>query len=834
VAGENDLVQQTTSSKSEGAGATPTSPGSTPKQRKNLLQLPPEQCAKTLNQMWTDQETIMRRRRAQWRVNRLRRMGITGVQLVKQQDTHQWVVWAPPGGTFTIPTLNKADRLCRRLTSNLFADPPVPDATPARDDDEAADAAEFATRALVVVGGEGGLDNNLTARQAFDMACTYDSGFRRFYVDPTGGGTRPKSVIASPQATSEAQAITQLNGAAFPPPYVTRYVKADGSLTDDPAEADIAWVPKLKCDVISGKQVRMLPATARDIWCADGVLVGSLIPLGQLRAQFPEKFKTLDDAAIRKMIAERPEQYEDLLPVGIRPSDRVVAGADPKDDSLVFTLSCYYKQIAGQYDRGAYVIVAGGVLLHRDVWYDTKHNKPLDIPLDQFKAWDDEDDPYGKGPMRLLGPGNEVRAAQIGALLEHLDRFNNRKVFYPLASALVPKAMQAATGTYIPINSGGQPVFEDIPTFPDSSLKMLDFMTGEMDDESGLQQTAQGLAAPSVQSGLHAQRIIEQVLIGLSDIKENSARALRRGWRIQLQLMRAHFKDAQELRYRGDDGLYKLLHFTAAELGDTSDVDIQQGSFTMLTPSAKVAVAEHLAAMQVVGPDGRPQGILSALDLRHQALTAVGGTIGLQDDPSRQRIRRQIDQWVAGPPKLWRPALPPMPAIAGQPAPPAPPDPVLAAIFDPNPADDEPAVAQMRHWELQRTLCSTRFSRHPKPWQAGILAEYQRARRAASIMTVAEQAQAQQSAQNAEARKVSIALSGQLTPDQASAAAASVGLPLPKPAIGTPGGTPPALHPQHVAPSPGSLEDLKGAASVTTKGATVPEAAPRDLAGTPE
>src|SRR5205823_8897993 len=87
-----------------------------------------------------------------------------------------------------------------------------------------------------------------------------------------------------------------------------------------------------------------------------------------------------------------------------------------------------------------------------------------------------EEDPYGKGLMRLLGPGNEVRSAQIGALLEHLDRFNNRKVFYPITSALQPKAMQAATGTYIPINPGGQPTVEDLPTFPDASLKMLDFI----------------------------------------------------------------------------------------------------------------------------------------------------------------------------------------------------------------------------------------------------------------------------------------------------------------------------------------------------------------------
>src|SRR5260370_20717156 len=129
--------------------------------------------------------------------------------------------------------------------------------------------------------------------------------------------------------------------------------------------------------------------------------------------------------------------------------------------------------------------------------------------------------------MRLLGPGNEVRSAQIGALLEHLDRFNNRKVFYPITSALQPKAMQAATGTYIPVNPGGQPTFEDLPTFPDASFKMLDFITGEMDDESGLQQTAKALAARSVPSGIHPQRVIEPVHLPLAAVKQYVALALR-------------------------------------------------------------------------------------------------------------------------------------------------------------------------------------------------------------------------------------------------------------------------------------------------------------------
>jgi len=774
--GEADTIYQETSSSPSNQGAVPGSRGTgepVGKSKKTLLTMDENACAKAIRKFWTDQESIMRRQRSQWQVNRLRRMGITGVQLVKQQDTHQWVVWAPPGGTFTIPTLNKADRLCRRLTATIFSDPAIPDAAPARDDDRASDAAEFATRCLIVEGGEGGYDDDMTARQAFDLGCTYDSGFRWWFIDPSGGGKQPKQMLASKAATTVDDALKLPNGVPQPTPYVVRYVAEDGTLVDDPDDATTEWVPRLKSRVLSGKNVRMIPGTARDIWAADGVLIGDLVPLGTLKEQFPDEIAALSEQDLKKLITERPEMYQDLLPVGIRPGDRIVSGPDPKDDSLVFVLTIYFKA-RPTYEQGFYGVMAGNeILLHRGPWYDAQHEKMLDLPVDQTKVWDDEDATYGKGPMRLLGPGNEVRASNIGALLEHLDRFNNRKVFWPIASALQAKAMQAATGTYIPINPGGQPIFEDIPTFPDSSLKMLDFMTGEMDDEIGLQQTAQGMAQPSVKSGIHAQRIIEQALLGLSDIKQNVLRARRRGWRIQLQLIRAYYNVPQQLRYKGEDGAYVVRQWTGSDIGDTTDVDIQPGSASMLTPSAKAAVAEHLATIQVVGEDGRPTSIMSAMDLRRQAMSSVGGTIGLQDDPQTMRVRRQISDWMQGPPET-EGAPPPAPVVPGQPAAAAQPDPqmaqILADIWKPIASDDEPAVAKLRHYELVRAMASTKYSRWPEQWQQGLVAEYTRARQAAGIQTVAEQQQAaqaqtqaaQQAAQNPPVKK-SIQLKGDLT-----------------------------------------------------------------------
>ena len=120
------------------------------------------QAAKLLMQKWREQDKLMRSRLNLWKANRLRRLGITGVQLVKDRDTKAVQVWMPPGPQ--IPALNKADRLCRRVAATLFSDPAVPEALPAGDEDTDREAAEFTTRVLTDLGSESQLDDHGTNR----------------------------------------------------------------------------------------------------------------------------------------------------------------------------------------------------------------------------------------------------------------------------------------------------------------------------------------------------------------------------------------------------------------------------------------------------------------------------------------------------------------------------------------------------------------------------------------------------------------------------------------------------------------------------------------------
>jgi len=714
---------------------------------RNLTKLQGPAAAKEIFRLWIAQNPIMRRHKAQWKVNGLRRSGVTGVVLIKRQDTQEWQAYAPPGTGRQVPALNKAARLCRLLRSTLFTDPPVPEATPATDADEDRDAAEFSTRVLIDVGNEGNLDNAATAEQAFDLSSIYGSGIRVYYVDPQGGGQRPYAVQAAAGATTfnpaqpQSALLDPTTGQVAPPPYVTKYVLADWILTDNANDPRVqrVWLPKLKCDVLTAKHVRPLPATSRDVWAAQGLLVGSWVPLDELRGRFPGKIPT-DEEGLKKLTTKPAEDFLDLLPGG-RANRAVLDQPKITGDSLVLVMRCWYVQ-SPAYPKGYYGVAAGQeLLLHAGVWYNEQAKEPLDLPVDQFKQLDDEDAFPGMGMMQVLGPANEIRAGVLGSMLEHLDRFLNRKVFYPITSALQPRAMQAATGTYIPITPGGEPKVEQVPDFPQAATKMFEGISAEMDHESGLEPPSSGQNPSSVQSGLHARTIIEQVNVGLSDIRNNVVRALVRGWRIQLQQIRWQYTIPQRLGWVGDDGQYKEKEWRGADLGSTRDVMLHKGSLSMLAPSAKLAVAEQMSQMTV-----NNQPLIEAEDLRRLVIGNVGGLVGLQDDPHRMRIRRQIGQWGEGPPPGWKPAIDPVtgqPAVdpvTGQPRP----DPVLGPMWAPVPADDDRSVAFVRAHELARLTASTRYARWPAPWRAPVDAEYLRMRHAAGLVTVAEEQAAQQ------------------------------------------------------------------------------------------
>src|SRR5690606_11075526 len=625
--------------------------------------------------------------------NSARRQGIAGARLIRDPDDH-WTAWFPRNATpDTAPDFNKAAALCRKFPSLMFTDPPAPVVEPPSGEDRDEDAAEFSTRALIDMQGESALDTVRKARTAFDRASEFGSGFIRYYVDERGGGRAPITVEAHPLAPHVDVALKNPETGVEQGPYVTRYVREDGSLTDDPAEAAERWVPEIRSEVITGRHVRPIPHTAQDIAECEGAQCCAFPTWRELRRLFPE-LADLPKETRKKIEGFRPEYWEDLIPGTVEaPAETVdtreTRDADDREDPdsrRVSYLTTYY-QVCPDYPEGLYLVTLGDCsVAHRGPWpYEDEDGnvETLLIPLAQFYQFSEGRDGFYKvGAMEILGGANEVRAAQIAHLLDHLDKVNRRKVFLPTSSVVDPKALQMQRQTVIPMNSGGKPEYEDIPSYPREGLEAYSLMGDEMDNALGLQEAAQGMQDPAVKSGRHAYAIISQVHAGLSEPRQAIERGYRRACRIELQLARAFYTTERTLKWTGPDGSYKERAWRGADLVATTDVRVKEGTLTMLSPAAKSAFAEHLLELQLITPD----------QAREIMTTNVGGLLGLQDDPYRQRIRRQIARWDEGPPEGWRQ---PPEAAPGVPAPvPAPlPDVVTVDPMTGQPVINDPVLA---------------------------------------------------------------------------------------------------------------------------------------------
>ncbi|TFH59388.1 MAG: hypothetical protein E4G90_10335 [Gemmatimonadales bacterium] len=315
-------------------------------------------------------------------------------------------------------------------------------------------------------------------------------------------------------------------------------------------------------------------------------------------------------------------------------------------------------------------------------------------------------DPHGRGLMDFLGTGNEARAHLIGVIEDVLDKNANRKTYIPTNSILQSKAHLLPFMTYVPINPGGEPKTEDLIPVPQEAINLYEIVNKEMDDASGLQEAGQGLNSPNVKSGRQALTIVSQVHAGLSDLKQNAERAFVRSCRIQLQLVGNSFTDPQILRFQGPDGSYKVKRWMGSDLGSSRDVRIKPGTMTMMSPLQKTQIALQYSQYGMLPPD----------ELKDVITANIGGTIGLQDDPHLQRVRRQIEAWRKGPPADFpeEPQIDPMTGMqASLP---------LESTRQPVPADAIPTVAQLRLREIGKEMASTRFTNAKPLWQ-GVLTD---------------------------------------------------------------------------------------------------------------
>ena len=717
---------------SQEAGAEPDEGA---REERNLLTLPEADAAKRAAGLWTALDDPFAHYVPVFEKNRLSRKGVRGVRITGKASARDDTdgVWVPPGSE-SQPVPNNVDQLVRRIVDTLTADEPKIEAVAPTGDDGDIEAAEQATR--ILENEDSAASGNLRAvvQATLNRAGTYGSAFSFQYVDPYGeralqeveahpNATDPKNPLVDPLTGEPASAV------------VTKYV-VNGQLSDSKVGAEMVWLPKVREQLLRPHCVRFLPATAEGIADADGVFVGRVTTLGALKGLY-DSVAQMDPKALKKLVGWRPaigRRY--WAPLHLADATDKAADAiegpdgermGPGDDTPVYVRTLYYKACR-TYPRGlSLVLGADDQILYRDVWSATvgdgedQREESLDLPIAQHRFFDDPNDgnPYGISPVEWLAPMDEAVAVQVLAWLEYLFRFNHPNTFLPVGSPIQPGALTIRDGTPIRYEPAtGKPEYEVIAPFPGESPALIDKFEGWMRTLSGLENAARGVADPSVKSGIHAERIIEQALVALTQVVSNTTDFLLRRARIRLQLIAVSYTAPRLLKLNGNGGMPQVKAFQGADLRSVRDVRLTRNSMTMLTRSAKVAMLREELEIGI-----KVQDPSAYLRYRNGASSLVDGIATNDDDPHVQRVQRQITQWQQGP-------------QSGDPA----------QIWAPLPPDAAPDVAPIRAYRLGRAIASDRFTRLPAEWNQPLVAAYEAARQAAGLLNAQEQQQMQQQA----------------------------------------------------------------------------------------
>lgn len=747
----------------------------------NLLSMEKEQAAREAMQMFEAQRDFMQPLLEQAKINEWTREGITGTKMVRDPN-RGWVARLPYVVRRNQDTANKAASLARKMNGILTADPPAADAVPGEGEGDDPSAAEFTTRALEQINDEIGRIKKLT--RAIDYCHTGGTAFEHFFYDPYGAGRVPVQIQAGYEdadpergvpIASEAQTLEDadsrpvLDELGLPTPerqpwpsYKTRFLAKDKkSLTDRKGDADTRWEGKVQEEIVRVNNVRLYPHTAEDIDDAYGAAIFTFVPWGRLKKQFPDLAKLPEDKKGR-IFNWLPDWADQVFSIAAdRDAFTKVRSGDNQDEWPVPVLATYFdgNKCPSEYPEGAYILqLADCYVLHRGEWCLTDPDgvkQPRIIPLAQMTLFTEGRGLWpGVGLIELLAPGNEARATLMEGILDIIDRFASIKTLMPISSVIDPLEYRDRNKRYVRYNpAGGTPMIENLPPFPSEALNIYQMVAGEQDDISSLQQSGQGLEASNVKSGVQAMTVIAQVQAALSPQARAVVDCYLRGCRIILETVRAHYSRPRQLAWSGEDGRHKQRAWERSDLGTTKDVALRPSTMTMLRPVQKALLARELSQMGILPPE----------DFAIASEKNLGGLLAMRDNPYRQRIRRQLEDWKEGPPEGWVPPAqimqpsqvpvddglggqmvgpdgvpmmqPEVDPATGEPVqvpainpetgdPLYEPDPAAEAIWDRVPADVLPNVAIIRLTEMARLSSSTAFTDKPKEWRLGLENEF--------------------------------------------------------------------------------------------------------------
>lgn len=710
------------------------------------------------------------------------------------------------------PIPNKMASLCQTIINQMLVDAFQPNPKPDGDTDKDRGAADLTKKFLRTDGTASGTNDQLLLREMLNINIAQKSGFAQVWVDFTGGGWRPKQVLAHPEAMDANRPLygpkkgpdgAPLMGQDGKPLMiekssnpVMRYVAetevpnpddpegeptTQREFTNDPARAARLWLPKIRRTVLLPSQVRTVPQTAT-VNEAQEIILLMCEPIGEAKKRFP-MLEQMSQEQLRTLTTWKPKRWQALIPDAVRPRSADSAPGGPHDDTVIFWYH-HYCRIGSKYVDGSEIAVSGangGIVLKRDTLREdvkledgTLSPVLMDPGVAQFIALQDTDggDPLGLEPMAQFTSGNEAYAQIWMGLLEAMDKAVHLNVMIPSTSPITGPEWRRRDGTPLEVlTSNDKPIFEDPPVVPEFMDRMLDAIELFLNAAAGTNETSSGLDSPFSVSGKAKEIAIKQARVQLAQYWQNTVNGITTFWKLKTQRAQAYLTVPQMVKLSGEESAYKQPYWVGSDLCGISEIALQPGSGTMMAPNEKLQWLGMMAQLNWIDAD-------TAGEMARASMT---DDLGLAPNIHEERINRCISEWSKGEPAGWReefvafqqyqavvaqwqqeagaqmeqlvatgvdPAAAQQQVQTALPAPEPVPEPFNP--FDPRPNDGDPNVAAIHYRRVNRMASTAEYGKHGAEWRSLFDAAYQRIAAAAGVKTLEQVAQEQAMAADAQ------------------------------------------------------------------------------------
>lgn len=273
---------------------------------------------------------------------------------------------------------------------------------------------------------------------------------------------------------------------------------------------------------------------------------------------------------------------------------RNIQGARSVDGNLPsVVMKEYWERPNPQYQKGRYIVVAGGKVLYEG---DNPYYKIAPIPIHMMRHLVIPGSFYGDSVVTHLRQINVLYNKLKSDIIENSSKLSNPPLVAPIDALLkTPEFEPAEIIYYNPLVGNANSIDQlKITPYPPQLINTLMRLTQEIDNIAGVTEVSRGMMPRGARSAEALAYLLEREEMRYSVTATEYENMVGSAMTTVLRLAREFYDVPRLIRVMGENNTWMVRHFKAKDIPPDADVRVEPGS---TLPKSKAKLKEELYAL---------------------------------------------------------------------------------------------------------------------------------------------------------------------------------------------------------------------------------------------